>query len=155
MSLRSVIIIIIAIVFVGGLYFIFDYRSKATNIPSGADTNTMDAQNFGAIGLKIEVLKEGSGEGAKTDDKVTVHYAGTFTDGRKFDSSIDRGRPFSFQLGAGQVIPGWDKGLLGMKVGEKRRLTIPSELGYGAQGSGGTIPPNTTLIFEVEMLKIN
>ncbi len=105
-------------------------------------------------GLRIEVLKEGSGEGAKAGDTITVHYTGTLTDGRKFDSSRDRGRPFSFELGAGRVIRGWDQGLLGMKIGEQRRLTIPPELGYGAAGAGSTIPPNATLVFEVELLGI-
>ena len=105
-------------------------------------------------GLRIEVLKEGSGEGAKAGDTITVHYTGTLTDGRKFDSSRDRGRPFSFELGAGRVIRGWDQGLLGMKIGEQRRLTIPPELGYGSAGAGDAIPPNATLTFEVEMLGI-
>lgn len=104
--------------------------------------------------LKIETLREGSGEGAKNDDLVTVNYLGTLEDGTKFDSSYDRGEPFVFYLSAGQVIKGWDLGVLGMKIGEKRKLTIPSELGYGQAGIG-PIPPNATLIFEVELLKIN
>lgn len=104
--------------------------------------------------LKIEVLKEGSGEATKNDDLATVHYTGMLEDGTKFDSSLDRNAPFSFYLGAGQVIKGWDLGVLGMKVGEKRKLTIPPELGYGAAGIG-SIPGNATLIFEVEMLQIN
>ena len=156
MSKKLVIIIVIAVMLVAGLYFMFDYRSKSKEAPAGTDTNIiMNTQGPEAAGLKIETLKEGSGNGAKTGDKITVHYIGTLTDGRKFDSSVDRGQPFSFQLGAGQVISGWDNGLVGIKVGEKRHLTISPELGYGAEGAGGVIPPNATLIFEVEMLKIN
>jgi FKBP-type peptidyl-prolyl cis-trans isomerase len=106
--------------------------------------------------LKIETLKQGTGEECKNGDTVSVHYTGTLTDGTKFDSSLDSGKPFSFRLGAGLVIKGWDLGVLGMKVGEQRRLVIPSELGYGAGGAGGgKIPPNATLIFEVELLGIN
>ncbi|MCG2690346.1 FKBP-type peptidyl-prolyl cis-trans isomerase [Candidatus Parcubacteria bacterium] len=107
-------------------------------------------------GLKIEVLQEGTGEQvSKAGDLVTVHYTGTLEDGFKFDSSIDRGEPFTFPLGQGSVIQGWEKGISGMKVGEKRRLTISPELGYGEQGTpGGPIPPNATLIFEVEMISM-
>jgi len=104
--------------------------------------------------LKIEILKEGTGATAKNGDVVSVHYTGTLIDGTKFDSSIDRGQPFSFTLGAGQVIAGWDQGVSGMKVGEKRKLFIPTDLAYGAQGAGGIIPPNAPLIFEVELLEI-
>jgi FKBP-type peptidyl-prolyl cis-trans isomerase len=104
--------------------------------------------------LHAQILQEGTGDGAKAGDKVEVNYVGTLTDGTKFDSSYDRGTPFSFNLGAGQVIQGWDQGVAGMKVGEKRELIIPPDLGYGAQGTG-SIPPNATLIFQVEMMKIN
>ena len=105
-------------------------------------------------GIQIEVLKEGNGTEAQNEDTVSVHYTGTLEDGTKFDSSLDRGTPFSFKLGVGQVIKGWDMGVLGMKVGEKRKLTIPPELAYGDQGAPGAIPPNSTLIFEVELLEI-
>jgi peptidylprolyl isomerase len=105
-------------------------------------------------GLKYQIVKEGTGEVAKKGDTVSVHYTGTLTDGKKFDSSVDRGQPFEFPLGAGRVIQGWDLGVAGMKVGEKRILHIPSALGYGARGAGGVIPPNTDLIFEVELLGI-
>ncbi len=105
--------------------------------------------------LLIETIKEGSGETVtKKGDTISVHYTGTLLDGTKFDSSVDRGEPFSFTLGAGQVIRGWDEGLLGMKIGEKRKLTIPSEMGYGSRGAGAAIPPNSVLIFETELIGI-
>ncbi|WP_437820625.1 FKBP-type peptidyl-prolyl cis-trans isomerase [Sorangium sp. So ce1078] len=104
--------------------------------------------------LGIEDLKEGTGAEAKHGQLVTVHYVGTLTDGSKFDSSRDRGQGFSFKLGAGQVIKGWDQGVAGMKIGGLRKLTIPPELGYGARGFPPVIPPNSTLIFEVELLSL-
>ncbi len=104
--------------------------------------------------LVIEILRPGSGDEAKPGDNVTVHYVGTLTDGKKFDSSRDRGEGFSFPLGGGRVIKGWDQGVAGMKVGELRKLTIPPHLAYGDKGFPGAIPPNSTLIFEVELLAV-
>jgi FKBP-type peptidyl-prolyl cis-trans isomerase len=105
-------------------------------------------------GLTIEDLRVGTGAEAKAGDTVTVHYVGTLPDGAKFDSSRDRGTPFEFKLGAGQVLKGWDEGVVGMKIGGLRRLTIPPRLGYGARGAAGVIPSNATLVFEVELLEV-
>jgi len=105
--------------------------------------------------LKIETVSVGSGEEAQVGMVVSVHYTGKLEDGTVFDSSIPRGEPFSFTLGQGRVIKGWEQGILGMLVGETRVLTIPSELGYGANGAGELIPPDATLIFEVELLEVN
>ena len=104
--------------------------------------------------LKIEITQKGSGTEAANGMSVSVHYTGKLTDGTKFDSSLDRGTPFTFTLGQGSVIKGWDQGVLGMMVGEKRTLTIPSELGYGSAGAGASIPPNATLVFDIELLDV-
>jgi len=106
------------------------------------------------MSLQTEDVKLGTGAEAKAGQKVTVHYVGTLTSGSKFDSSRDRGEGFTFQLGAGQVIEGWDKGVAGMKVGGVRKLTIPPEMGYGARGYPPVIPPAATLLFEVELLDV-
>lgn len=106
-------------------------------------------------GLKYDDLVEGNGDTATAGQMVTVHYTGWLENGQKFDSSKDRNDPFRFKLGAGQVIRGWDEGVAGMKIGGTRKLTIPAHLGYGARGAGGVIPPNATLIFDVELLALN
>lgn len=109
-------------------------------------------------GLKYEIIQEGSGKSPEVGQQVTVHYTGWLDKngelGSKFDSSVDRGKPFTFIIGVGQVIKGWDEGVKLMKIGEKRRLIIPSQLGYGTRGAGAIIPPNATLVFDVELLKI-
>lgn len=132
----------------------FPEEEKAESSPQTKDNQPKQEAPM-AKELKIEVIQEGSGDRVtKPGDTISVHYVGTLTDGTKFDSSVDRGEPFEFTVGSGQVIRGWDEGLLGMKVGEKRRLTIPSEMGYGSRGAGALIPPNSTLVFETELMGI-
>ena len=108
-----------------------------------------------ATELVIEDIRVGNGAEATAGQTVSVHYTGTLTDGKKFDSSHDRGQPFKFKLGGGQVIKGWDQGVAGMKIGGLRKLTIPPHLGYGARGAGGVIGPNATLVFEVELFAVS
>lgn len=119
------------------------------------------AQNEGVVQngeMEAELVKEdlvvGTGDEAVNGKSVTVHYTGTLSDGTKFDSSLDRKEPYTFVLGSGEVIQGWDMGIVGMKVGGKRKLTIPASLGYGEYGSQGVIPPNATLLFDVELLEV-
>jgi len=162
--------IIILVVIAGGLYFLSTLSQK--NEIEGIDFETNEVQNQETNNsnnsmnniqsgikpvteLSAEIIKQGDGQEAKNGDKVIVHYIGVLEDGTKFDSSLDRGQPFAFSLGAGQVIQGWDLGVVGMKIGEVRMLYIPSEFGYGETGTpGGPIPPNANLIFQVELLGI-
>ena len=167
MSKTSTIIIaiIILIIIAVGVYLLVKPGAVAnTNLQSQTPSLQSQAQStasssptsYNIQGMKIDILNQGSGVAAQNGDAVTVNYTGTLTDGTKFDSSLNPGRtPFQFTLGQNSVIQGWEMGVLGMKVGEKRRLTIPPELGYGAQGAGGVIPPNATLIFEIDLLAIN
>jgi FKBP-type peptidyl-prolyl cis-trans isomerase FkpA len=120
-----------------------------------APTKTTGKPVVTKSGLKYFDLKAGTGAEATAGKKVKVHYTGWLTDGKKFDSSVDRGQPFEFDLGAGMVIKGWDEGVAGMKVGGKRQLQIPAALGYGERGAAGLIPPNATLIFDVELIAVN
>ena len=128
---------------------------KAGDGANDTRTATPEDGMSATTGLQIIDEKVGDGREAKAGDNVRVHYTGTLKDGKKFDSSLDRNEPFKFKLGAGQVIQGWDKGVAGMKVGGKRKLIIPPELGYGARGAGGLIPPNAELTFTVELLGID
>ena len=151
--MKKNIFIIIILVIIIGVYFLSG--NKVENINNNNQNENQIMENMEKIDeLKIEVLQQGDGEQAKNGDKVKVHYIGILENGVKFDSSVDRGVPFEFILGIGQVIKGWDLGVLGMKVGEKRKLTIPSDLGYGSKGAGNLIPPDSVLVFEVELLEI-
>jgi len=149
---------IIAVVIVAGLalgYFLIVARPGTNSQDSTAPTEdtTMSASPTKNPDFKVEDTLVGQGPEVKSGDTVVMHYTGTLTDGTKFDSSVDRGTPFETQIGVGRVIKGWDEGVPGMKVGGKRKLTIPADMGYGAQGAG-SIPPNSTLIFDVELLEI-
>ncbi len=159
-----VLVVVAALVLI---YLAFPQTQAAKQAPPTAkdllttNTNTQPKTNLAtnimqpeSDQLKIEVIKEGTGVGAAKGQSISVDYTGKLTDGKVFDSSIPRGQPFTLVLGGGQVIPGWEMGLLGMKVGEQRRLTIPPALAYGKKGIGGVIPPNATLIFDVEMKSI-
>ena len=146
-------------------FFIFYDKNKGDIDAAGQDETAdlkLNNQKMNGIGkfainkrgVEIEILKEGDGAIAKNGNTVSVHYVGVLENGTKFDSSVDRGIPFEFTLGAGRVIPGWEIGVEGMKIGEARKLTIPSKLAYGTNGAGGMIPPDATLIFEVQLLGI-
>lgn len=129
--------------------------SPAENPPAPTPVSVSEgAAATAPSGLIVEELAVGSGATALAGNRVSVHYTGWLTNGTKFDSSHDRNQPFEFQLGAGQVIPGWDEGVAGMRVGGKRKLTIPPQLGYGARGAGGVIPPDAVLVFEIELLDV-
>ena len=125
-------------------------ESQAPPLPSSVEGSGVTTHS----GLKYWDVKVGSGKPAQKGNTVKVHYTGWLLEGKKFDSSLDRGEPFEFIIGAGHVIKGWDEGVAGMKVGGKRQLRIPPELGYGARGAGGVIPPNAYLIFDVELLDV-
>ena len=149
---KSIVIAAIAILAIVLLfYFSGKFFPQKEN---GSSDNNINKEIVMENGLKIEDVKLGTGAEAKEGNMITAHYTGTLLDGTKFDSSLDRGTPFSFQLGSGQVIAGWDQGVLGMKVGGKRKLTIPPDLAYGEQGIPGAIPSNATLIFEIELLSV-
>jgi len=165
----SIILFLVALAVGGGIYILSNKTSAnqplatpdtSTTITTTEPTATTVATSSGkpttmeTDKLIIQDERVGTGAEAVSGKKITVNYSGTLTDGTKFDSSYDRGTPFTFTLGAGEVIQGWDQGFAGMKVGGKRKLTIPSSLGYGAQGAGSAIPPNATLIFEVELLSV-
>jgi FKBP-type peptidyl-prolyl cis-trans isomerase FkpA len=151
LSIILFIILAVAIITGGVLYG----GKLATSDQGQAIGNaTTTITNMNQNQLQIKDVTVGTGTEAKNGDTVTVNYVGTLDDGTKFDSSYDRNQPFSFVLGAGRVIKGWDQGVLGMKIGGKRELTIPPDLGYGAQGARGVIPPNATLHFTVELLSV-
>ena len=136
------------------LLVVFAMSSGHAQTSNSAPTKVEGNPTKKPSGLEYWEIKAGTGDAAVAGKPVRVHYTGWLTDGKKFDSSMDRGQPFVFPLGAGQVIKGWDEGVAGMKVGGKRQLRIPPELGYGARGAGGVIPPNATLIFDVELLGV-
>lgn len=146
---QDILYAVLGIILFAGVLIFFNQAStskKATPSPTPQATPTAQ--------VKIEDLIVGTGQEAKSGDTITVAYIGSLSDGTTFDSSYDRGQGFSTQIGTGQVIEGWDQGIPGMKVGGKRRLTVPPELGYGQTGAGDKVPPNSTLIFEVELLDV-
>ena len=141
-----------------GLSFCFLVSTQAQGAPNsikGENIKMAQAQEVTTpTGLKYTDEVIGNGASPRNGQIVVVHYTGWLTDGTKFDSSVDRGQPFTFPLGQGQVIRGWDEGVASMKIGGKRKLVIPPALGYGARGAGGVIPPNATLVFEVQLLGV-
>ena len=143
--MKSTVIVILLIMAAAGLTWL---------LISGSNTGADGEFTITKSGLAYADLKVGTGKEAKAGHTVTVHYTGRLKDGTKFDSSVDRNKAFPFELGAGEVIKGWDEGVAGMKEGGKRKLVIPPELGYGVRGAGKAIPPNAVLVFEVELLKV-
>jgi len=162
-SSKMIILGIIAFLVLGAILLIKPQSNSEENGKVGEiepininlqETGGDVVDNIEVTELEVEDLIIGEGEEATAGAKLTVNYKGTLTDGTEFDSSYDSGTPFNFILGAGEVISGWDQGLVGMRVGGKRKLTIPSDMAYGASGAGGVIPPNATLIFEVELINV-
>ena len=153
MSKAILVIIIVVVVLVVVFLGVYLASNSRQNV-APADNQVKNENQFEIQGMKVEILTKGAGVQVKNDDNATVHYVGTLPDGTKFDSSVDRNAPFTFMVGKGRVIKGWDLGVAGMRVGEKRKLTIPSELAYGETGFL-MIPAKATLIFEIELLKIN
>ncbi|MFA5870812.1 MAG: FKBP-type peptidyl-prolyl cis-trans isomerase [Candidatus Paceibacterota bacterium] len=172
MNNKSTTLILVAIVIVGVGAILYGMRAPQEPVAQELQEQGLNQQQSQPItqapmpqstnitmqtlddGLQIGDEVVGTGAEAVAGKEVTVHYTGTLINGTKFDSSLDRGAPFTFSLGVGQVIRGWDEGVVGMKVGGKRKLIIPSELGYGPRGAGSTIPPNATLLFDVELLGV-
>jgi FKBP-type peptidyl-prolyl cis-trans isomerase len=144
MRRNTIYFILTLLIFVGCTKGCQKDEAPATKVPTQQATGQ----------LEMKDIEMGNGAVAEAGKKVSVHYTGTLMDGTKFDSSRDRNRPFDFTLGAGEVIKGWDEGVKGMKVGGKRELVIPPDMGYGERGAGGVIPPNATLKFEVELLSV-
>jgi len=151
---RIAIIVVALLLIAAVVYFAFLRGTPSSSSPTSGPSTSSQGLITTDSGLQYEDLVVGDGAEARAGDTVSVHYTGWLEDGTKFDSSVDRGVPFEFTLGRGMVIKGWDEGVAGMKVGGKRRLIIPADLGYGSSGAGGVIPPNATLIFEVELLEI-
>lgn len=155
----TIISVLIAILILFGLIYFFALPKttdlQPSPLPQSSDIPTPNSQNQASNSAQLQIVDEkiGTGTEAKTDNTVSVNYLGTLANGQKFDSSYDRNQPFEFKIGGGEVIKGWDQGVLGMKVGGKRKLTIPPSLGYGSQANG-PIPANSTLIFEIELLDV-
>ena len=153
--MKTVIIIIIIVIIIAGIYLLSRAKDKdqeLDNIMKEFELEESDTEDS-VQEFNKEIIEQGTGEPAQEGETVTVHYTGTLLDGTKFDSSVDRGTPFSFTLGQGRVIKGWEMGLLGAKKGEKMKLVIPSDLAYGDTGKG-PIPPKATLMFEIQVLGI-
>ena len=148
---KTILIAVIAVALIIVIFGVYLIISNQSGIPGINQSGT----SFDVEGTKVEILKQGTGVAIKAGDNITVNYVGTLADGKKFDSSIDRNSPFTFIVGKGNVIKGFDAGLLGAKIGEKRKITIPPESAYGSTGIPNVIPPNSTLIYEVEILGIN
>ncbi len=154
MNKKPLIAILITLIIITLIIIVVVIVSKKSSSPNIISSIISEVKISQMQGLKIEILREGNGVEAKKDDRVIVNYAGTFKDGTQFDSSFDRNEPLTFVLGENRVIAGWEMGVSGMKMGEKRRLIVPASLAYGKTGRPPVIPPNTPLIFEIELLGI-